>query len=200
MYIHILHNHLTGCRMWVCITQTAKFNPLFHFAPAVPQRQSATVWNTEDLWSWLELRPSNADAAHPRSSCPPGTVSGLRVRVKQWVAQPVIFWADFCSIIWDESSRALYCTQETKETPSHYQKFLPVKNTSLFSWILTGTDLLFATHHEFPLEPYFTLCRHTACIKLTLRCYLKGGGANKASMLGFLRTRCCILCCCINIT
>lgn len=35
MYIHILHNHLTGCRMWVCITQTAKLNPLFHVAPAL---------------------------------------------------------------------------------------------------------------------------------------------------------------------
>lgn len=61
------------------------------------------------------------------------------------------------------------------------------KNTSVFLNLYRDTNLLFSSHHDFPLELHFALCRHTAHVKLTLQCYLTGG-TNKGSVLGFFRT------------
>lgn len=101
------------------------------------------------------------------------------------------FKKDFCSVTLNEPSSVfhfLYNTHNTTENP-HTARDCAVKNAALASKTFTETqNCCFHLITSFHLSFIFTLCRHTAHIKLTLQCYLTGG-ANKGSMLGIMRTK-----------
>lgn len=72
-------------------------------------------------------------------------------------------------------SWAMYSTPKTTDDPCKAIDCSVIDMSSLICKPLQRHRFIFSPRHEFPLEPHFTLCRHTAHIKLPLQCYLTGG-------------------------